>query len=204
MNQQSKESLSKISPSEISPLEISPSELSPSENVRPIFIIEDDPDFAEIYQKHLTRYFPEIPQQVFYNAIEANAAFSELSEEELPSLIILDILLTGPDGFTLLNELLSYPETSQIPVLLISSLNLGQMSLQAYNVRAILNKETFTPADFVTKIKDILSPATKTSLANHLETTEASNEESIPGRTLQAKEGNHAWSAHWGDCTFAC
>lgn len=192
MNQQSKESLSKISPSEISPLEISPSELSPSENVRPIFIIEDDPDFAEIYQKHLTRYFPEIPQQVFYNAIEANAAFSELSEEELPSLIILDILLTGPDGFTLLNELLSYPETSQIPVLLISSLNLGQMSLQAYNVRAILNKETFTQADFVTKIKDILSPATKTSLANHLETTEASNEESIPGRTLQAKEGNHA------------
>ena len=192
MNQQSKESLSKISPSEISPLEISPSELSPSENVRPIFIIDDDPDFAEIYQKHLTRYFPEIPQQVFYNAIEANAAFSELSEEELPSLIILDILLTGPDGFTLLNELLSYPETSQIPVLLISSLNLGGISLQAYNVRAILNKETFTPADFVTKIKDILSPATKTSLANHLETTEAFNEESIPDRTPQTQEGNHA------------
>lgn len=192
MNQQSKESLSKISPSEISPLEISPSELSPSENVRPIFIIEDDPDFAEIYQKHLTRYFPEIPQQVFYNVIEANAAFSELSEEELPSLIILDILLTGPDGFTLLNELLSYPETSQIPVLLISSLNLGQMSLHAYNVRAILNKETFTPADFVIKIKNILSPVTKTSSDNHLETTEVSNKESIPDRTPQTQEGNHA------------
>lgn len=187
MNQQSKKSSSIVSQSEISPLKIAPSEI-----VRPIFIIEDDPDFAEIYQKHLKRNFPEIPLQIFYNAIEANAAFSELSEEELPSLIILDVLLTGPDGFTLLNELLSYPETSRIPVLLISSLNLGQMSLQAYNVRAILNKETFTPADFVTKIKDILSPATKTSLANHLETTEASNEESIPGRTLQAKEGNHA------------
>lgn len=187
MNQQPKKSSSEISPSENSTLKILPPEI-----VRPIFIIEDDPDFAEIYQKHLKRNFPEIPLQIFYNAIEANAAFSELSEEELPFLIILDVLLTGPDGFTLLNELLSYPETSQIPVLLISSLNLGQMSLQAYNVRAILNKETFTPADFVTKIKDILSPATKTSLANHLETTEASNEESIPGRTLQAKEGNHA------------
>ena len=182
MSQQPKKSSSKISPSETSPSEI----------VRPIFIIEDDPDFAEIYQKHLARNFPEIPLQIFYNAIEANAAFSELSEEELPSLIILDVLLTGPDGFTLLNELLSYPETSQIPVLLISSLNLGQMSLQAYNVRAILNKETFTPADFVIKIKNTLSPITKISLDNHLETTEASNEESIPGRTLQAKEGNHA------------
>ena len=187
MNQQSKESLSKISPSEISTLKILPPEI-----VRPIFIIEDNPDFAEIYQKHLTRNFPEIPLQIFYNAIEANAAFSELREEELPSLIILDVLLTGPDGFTLLNELLSYPETSQIPVLLISSLNLGQMSLQAYNVRAILNKETFTPADFVIKIKNILSPVTKTSSDNHLETTEVSNEESIPGRTTQSKEGNHA------------
>ena len=202
MSQQSKRSPSKISPSEMSPSEVSPSKISPSEvstpknlpqkNVRPIFIIEDDPDFAEIYQKHLKRNFPEIPLQIFYNAIEANAAFSELSEEELPSLIILDVLLTGPDGFTLLNELLSYPETRQIPVLLISSLNLGQMSLQAYNVRAILNKETLTPTDFVIKIKNILSPVTKTSLDNYLETTEASNEESIPGRTLQAKEGNHA------------
>ena len=197
MNQQSKKSLSIVSPSEISPLEISPleispSELSPSEIVRPIFIIEDDPDFAEIYQKHLKRNFPEIPLQIFYNAIEANAVFSEPSEEELPSLIILDVLLTGPDGFTLLNELLSYPETSQIPVLLISSLNLGQMSLHAYNVRAILNKETFTPADFVIKIKNILSPVTKTSSDNHLETTEVSNEESIPDRTPQTQEGNHA------------
>lgn len=192
MNQQPKKSSSIVSQSEIAQSEISPLKILPSKNVQPIFIIEDDPDFAEIYQKHLARNFPEIPLQIFYNAIEANAAFSELREEELPSLIILDVLLTGPDGFTLLNELLSYPETSQIPVLLISSLNLGQMSLQAYNVRAILNKETFTPADFVTKIKDILSPATKTSLANHLETTEASNEESIPGRTLRVKEGNHA------------
>lgn len=187
MNQQPKKLSSKIAQSKTPLLET----MQPK-TPRSIFIIEDDPDFAEIYQKHLKRNFPEIPLQIFYNAIEANAAFSELREEELPSLIILDVLLTGPDGFTLLNELLSYPETSQIPVLLISSLNLGQMSLQAYNVRAILNKETFTPADFVTKIKDILSPATKISLDNYLETTEASNEESIPGRTLQVKEGNHA------------
>ena len=166
MNQQPKKSSSKISPSEISPSEMSPLKILPPEHDRPIFIIEDVPDFAEIYQKHLTRNFPEIPLQIFYNAIEANAAFSELSEEELPSLIILDVLLTGPDGFTLLNELLSYPETSQIPVLLISSLNLGQMSLQAYNVRAILNKETFTPDDFVNKAQDILKSTNNLSAQN--------------------------------------
>ena len=187
MSQQSKKISSKISPSEISSLKISPSEI-----VRPIFIIEDDPDFAEIYQKHLKRNFPEIPLQIFYNAIEANAAFSELSEEELPSLIILDILLTGPDGFTLLNELLSYPETSQIPVLLISSLNLGQMSLQAYNVRAILNKETFTPADFVAKVKDILSPAPKTPSGDDLELVKTSPDIPILSRSPQTEGETNA------------
>ena len=161
MNRQPKKSSSKITQSKTPLLET----MQPK-TPRPIFIIEDDPDFAEIYQKHLKRNFPEIPLQIFYNAIEANAAFSELREDELPSLIILDVLLTGPDGFTLLNELLSYPETSQIPVLLISSLNLGQMSLQAYNVRAILNKETFTPADFVNQVQDILKSTNHSSAQN--------------------------------------
>ena len=174
MNRQPKRSSSKITQSKTPLLET----MQPK-TPRPIFIIEDDPDFAEIYQKHLARNFSEIPLQIFYNAIEANAAFSELREEELPSLIILDILLTGPDGFTLLNELLSYPETSQIPVLLISSLNLGQMSLQAYNVRAILNKETFTPADFVNQVQDILKSTNHSSARN----------DDLAMRDL---EGNHA------------
>lgn len=174
MSQQSKKLSSKIAQSKTPLLETMQPKTS-----RSIFIIEDDPDFAEIYQKHLKRNFPEIPLQIFYNAIEANAAFSELSEEELPSLIILDVLLTGPDGFTLLNELLSYPETSQIPVLLISSLNLGQMSLHAYNVRAILNKETFTPADFVNQVQDILKSTNHSSARN----------DDLAMRDL---EGNHA------------
>ena len=161
MNRQPKKSSSKITQSKTPLLET----MQPK-TPRPIFIIEDDPDFAEIYQKHLARNFPEIPLQIFYNAIEANAVFSELSEEELPSLIILDVLLTGPDGFTLLNELLSYPETSRIPVLLISSLNLAKFSLHAYNVRAILNKETFTPADFVNQVQDILKSTNYSSARN--------------------------------------
>lgn len=161
MNQQPKKSSSKITQSKTLLLETMQPKIP-----RPVFIIEDDPDFAEIYQKHLARNFPEIPLQIFYNAIEANAAFSELREDELPSLIILDVLLTGPDGFTLLNELLSYPETSQIPVLLISSLNLAKFSLHAYNVRAILNKETFTPADFVNQVQDILKSTNYSSARN--------------------------------------
>lgn len=161
MNQRPKKSSSKITQSKTPLLKTMQPKIP-----RPVFIIEDDPDFAEIYQKHLARNFPEIPLQIFYNAIEANAAFSELREDELPSLIILDVLLTGPDGFTLLNELLSYPETSQIPVLLISSLNLAKFSLHAYNVRAILNKETFTPADFVNQVQDILKSTNYSSARN--------------------------------------
>ena len=185
MNQRPKKSSSKITQSKTPLLETMQPKIP-----RPVFIIEDDPDFAEIYQKHLARNFPEIPLQIFYNAIEANAAFSELREDELPSLIILDVLLTGPDGFTLLNELLSYPETSQIPVLLISSLNLAKFSLHAYNVRAILNKETFTPADFVNQVQDILKSTNYSSARND-------------DLAIRGLEGNHDWSAYSSDCAFA-
>ena len=62
-----------------------------------------------------------------------------------PDLIFLDLLLTGPDGFTFLNEIASYPETSEIPVVAISDLDLSQYDLSIYNIVEKLQKDTMTP-----------------------------------------------------------
>ena len=79
----------------------------------------------------------------YKNAIDAINSLSD----PLPALIFLDILLPGPDGFTFLNELVSYPDTAQIPVVLVTSLNLPKDNLQEYGVVGILNKETMKPSD---------------------------------------------------------
>lgn len=116
---------------------------------RPIFIVDDDPVMADCIKSTLKQALlqqsdqptslPEI--KIFADAV----ATIEATNAQIPGLILLDVLLTGPNGFTLLNELASYPETAQIPVALMSSLDLRQFPLAHYNIVRIFTKETMTP-----------------------------------------------------------
>lgn len=81
--------------------------------------------------------------RIFNDALSA----MEGLREEVPDVILLDILLTGPNGFTFLNELASYSDTMRIPVALVTSLDLSGHNLEHYGVFTILNKTTMTPED---------------------------------------------------------
>lgn len=80
---------------------------------------------------------------LYDNVIEAVASLSET----LPKIIFMDPLLTGPDGFTLLNELASYPDTQDIPVVIYSEKDFTPYDLSAYHVVGVLNKTTMRPED---------------------------------------------------------
>lgn len=120
-----------------------------------IFILEDDMIFAKLYTKSLLKTFPNSTISTFENAIDAINALPDGCTP--PSVIILDVLLTGPDGFTFLNEIASYPDLSCIPIIIVSSLNFPMQTLESYNVKKILNKSTMTPKDLPTAITEILS-----------------------------------------------
>ncbi len=104
-----------------------------------IFVIDDDEIMAECVARATKR---EV--QVFSNAI---VAMQKITEGELPELIFLDILLDGPDGFTFLNELVSYEDTAKIPVVIVSSLDFSKKDLSMYGVVGILNKDTMEPKE---------------------------------------------------------
>lgn len=113
------------------------------------YIIEDDKIMADCICDAILAVQPQAKVHHFDNVVTAIQSL-----DELPKIIFLDILLTGPDGFTLLNELASYPDTAKIPVVIISSLDLKNRDLSAYNVVAILNKESMSPADIKRLIKE--------------------------------------------------
>ena len=119
------------------------------------FILEDDPIFARLFSKSLHRAFPNSTVNIFENAIDAINALPDGCTP--PSVIILDVLLTGPDGFTFLNEIASYSDLSCIPIIIVSSLNFPMQTLESYNVKKILNKATMTPQDLPAAISEILS-----------------------------------------------
>ena len=114
-----------------------------------IFIIEDDPIFTRLFEKNLQKTFDKF-QQKFDLCCFTNDC-------KPPALFILDILLTGPDGFTFLNEIASYPDLSSIPVIIVSSLNFPDRSFESYNIVKILNKTTMMPTDLTNSVIEILN-----------------------------------------------
>lgn len=102
-----------------------------------IFVIDDDEIMAECIARNC-----EGEVRVFSNAYEA---LDEISDGNLPDLIFLDVLLDGVDGFTLLNELVSYDDTALIPVVIVSSLDLSDKNLKDYGVVGVLDKGKMTP-----------------------------------------------------------
>lgn len=109
-----------------------------------IWIVDDDLEFSGLVKQQVLKLFElchKTQIRLFTNAIEA------ISQEEVPELIFLDILLDGPDGFTFLNEMRSYEDLSRVPVVIMSSLNFAGRDLSAYGVVGYLNKSEMTPAD---------------------------------------------------------
>lgn len=104
-----------------------------------IFIIDDDKVMARCVERAVRE-----AARIFSNGLDAMSA---ISKGEIPELIFLDILLDGPDGFTFLNELVSYSDTRKIPIVIISSLNLSGKDLTEYGVVGFLNKDEMRPEE---------------------------------------------------------
>ncbi len=111
-----------------------------------VFVIDSNIEMANCVAKACG----DCVVKIFHNAIEAMQALDNC----LPSLIFMDIDLTGPNGFSFLNEVISYEDTSKVPAVIISDLDLSKFDLSMYGVVGFLNKDTMKPEDiteYVTK-----------------------------------------------------
>ena len=106
-----------------------------------IMILEDEPGWREYYKGLLKgrelRFFAD-----------GVAAMSEI-DDEVPSLLILDVMLVGPTGFAVLNELQSYPELATLPVVVVSGVELSLDDLKKYGVVAVLDKAKMLPVELI-------------------------------------------------------
>lgn len=83
-----------------------------------ILIVEDDLFLSNIYQKKLAK--EQIPAEIVHNG---NEALALMATGKKPSLIVLDLIMPGKDGFETLKTLKSTPELRDIPVIVISNLS---------------------------------------------------------------------------------
>lgn len=119
---------------------------------RKILIVEDDPWLAEQQSRVLQK--AGYHTSVSPHAIAAIAAV----DDDLPDVIVLDVLLTGSTAFALMHELQSYADTGGIPIILCTNLaaDISIDDVRPYGVRRILDKTTMEPDEVVTAVRSVL------------------------------------------------
>lgn len=78
-----------------------------------ILIIEDDKDFADMLVQLLESFFPQIKVTVAYNGFEAG----DLLHSFNPDLVILDLMMSGINGFSICHRIKNTPSTENINVI---------------------------------------------------------------------------------------
>lgn len=117
-----------------------------------ILIVEDDEWLAEQQVRTLTA-------AGFTTLCAPHAlAAMDVIDTQQPDVILLDVLLAGPNAFTLLHELQSHADLAAIPVVLCtnSADMLAGEDMAGYGIVRVLDKASMTPADVVAAIKKAL------------------------------------------------
>jgi CheY-like chemotaxis protein len=90
---------------------------SPAPDARTILVIEDDPQSADLLSLYLEG-------AGFAVVVASNGSEGlELAHSLSPAGVILDILLPGLDGWTVLGRLKASPETARLPVVVVTMLD---------------------------------------------------------------------------------
>lgn len=117
-----------------------------------VLIVEDDEWLAE--QLARTLRVEGIRVETAPHALAA----MDLMDVDPPAVLVLDVLLAGPNAFTLLHELRSHEDLAAIPVILCTN-SADQLPLEdvaAYGVRRVLDKAKMTPEELVAAVKKVL------------------------------------------------
>ncbi len=121
--------------------------------MKKILFVEDEPT--------LQKTAGEVLHQEGYEVITAGDGVEGLrmAQSHHPDLILLDLILPKKDGFGVLKELKANPETTAIPVIVLTNLEGAEDIERALTLGATtyLIKANYELSEIVEKIKQILA-----------------------------------------------
>lgn len=118
-----------------------------------IIIAEDEPVLIEMYKLYFER--------AGYEVLKANNGREciDFVKKEKPDIILLDILMPRVDGWEVLKQLKTNPETKQIPILVFSNLGQTQEIQKGLDLGAddYVVKSNMTPKELLEKVEGMVS-----------------------------------------------
>ena len=93
-----------------------------------ILVIDDDNAINELIKVNL-----ELEYYTVITALDGNKGYA-LAKQELPDLIILDVMMPETDGYTVAKRIRENPSTKDIPIIMLTALNMLQNKVQGFNI----------------------------------------------------------------------
>jgi YesN/AraC family two-component response regulator len=91
-----------------------------------VLIADDDPQARQMYHQIVSEALPGYSVR----AVENGAQLLEAVKQEIPMLILLDLMMPVLDGFSVLQQLRADPRTARVPVVVISGQRLSLDDVQ--------------------------------------------------------------------------
>lgn len=118
-----------------------------------ILLVEDDPTLSEMYQQKF--------QLEGFSIVSAHTGGEGLlvALQNKPDLILLDILLPGMDGMTVMQKLRDDPWGKNVPIIILTNLNADDNILKGVmqdHPAYYLMKSNSDPSGVVEKVRDVL------------------------------------------------
>jgi CheY-like chemotaxis protein len=102
-----------------------------------VLVVDDDPESRDLVHRHLDKLGWTIAE-----AADGSDALEWLARNTPPAMILLDLMMPGMDGFAFLEEIGNRPEWHGIPIVILTSKQLGaaERELLAGRTRDIIEK----------------------------------------------------------------
>lgn len=117
-----------------------------------ILLIEDEPSLRDIYATKM--------RMEGFEVLEAGDGIDGMDKavQEVPEVILLDIMLPLKNGFEVLRDLKANPATRGIPVIVLSNLGQDYEVRQglALGAECFLTKANLTPAKMVEEVRSVI------------------------------------------------
>jgi threonine synthase len=124
-----------------------------AERFHHILIVDDQPEVRQLIRRILQ-------SQGNYRLSEARdgAQALSLASKEKPDLIILDLMMPEMDGFTVVDNLHANPDTTHIPIVIVTAKELTSIEKRHLNghIRSLMQKGNFMSDELLKEVEALL------------------------------------------------
>jgi len=130
-----------------------------------ILVVDDEPAIREIVHRTLEKEGWEI-----YQAADGQEALTQVAKVQ-PEIILLDLMMPRMDGFQFLTELRKSESGRNIPVVVITAMDLSPNDRQQLNgqVKQILQKGAYKQEDLLEEVRSLVTAMLQKSTQNATE-----------------------------------